>query len=442
MTQLTVLGGANEIGGNKLLLEDRGTRVFLDFGQSFNFGERYFTEYLGPRERFGLRDHLALDLLPRLSGLYSREMLAPTDLRYGPSEFHAVFLSHIHFDHTSHIRFIDPSIPVHLGETGKRMLDAWEESGRDSLGEHDYRTFRTGKRVRIDDIEVEPIHVDHSTPSAYGFIVHTSDATVAYTGDFRLHGPMARNTRDFIERARKARVDTLVCEGTRVAPRDKRQNLSEQGVVDRCDKIIGGTKKLVLTTFYPRDIDRMKSFHRLAVKHDRVFVVSSRVAYLLHALKDDPRIEVPDPLTDEHMGVYCRELLRTDEWERPLRGAGLGAEDIRKDPSSYILHLQFSHLGELVDIRPPRGSPFIRSMSEPFEEDDIEDEVLRNWMARFALELHQAHASGHCSMAEVFGAVEEIAPKRIVPVHTEHQELFRERFGGRVVLPAKGPMRV
>ena len=35
MTSLTFYGGVNEIGGNKILLEDKDTKVFLDFGLSF-----------------------------------------------------------------------------------------------------------------------------------------------------------------------------------------------------------------------------------------------------------------------------------------------------------------------------------------------------------------------------------------------------------------------
>jgi len=41
MVSLTFYGGVNEIGGNKVLLEDRKVRVFLDFGQSFTFGADY-----------------------------------------------------------------------------------------------------------------------------------------------------------------------------------------------------------------------------------------------------------------------------------------------------------------------------------------------------------------------------------------------------------------
>jgi hypothetical protein len=30
MTKLTFYGGVNEIGGNKILLEDKGTKIFLE----------------------------------------------------------------------------------------------------------------------------------------------------------------------------------------------------------------------------------------------------------------------------------------------------------------------------------------------------------------------------------------------------------------------------
>jgi predicted metal-dependent RNase len=35
MTTLTFYGAVNEIGGNKILLEDKDAKLFLDFGMSF-----------------------------------------------------------------------------------------------------------------------------------------------------------------------------------------------------------------------------------------------------------------------------------------------------------------------------------------------------------------------------------------------------------------------
>ncbi|MFP3950475.1 MAG: hypothetical protein ACLFUZ_05320 [Candidatus Micrarchaeia archaeon] len=48
MVSLTFYGGAGEIGGNKILLEDKGAKIYLDFGEEFNFGEGFFYEWLVP----------------------------------------------------------------------------------------------------------------------------------------------------------------------------------------------------------------------------------------------------------------------------------------------------------------------------------------------------------------------------------------------------------
>ena len=50
MVKLNFYGGINQIGGNKILLEDQDTKIFLDFGMNFNDHNKYFTEYMPPRK--------------------------------------------------------------------------------------------------------------------------------------------------------------------------------------------------------------------------------------------------------------------------------------------------------------------------------------------------------------------------------------------------------
>ena len=177
--RLTFYGGINEIGGNKILLEDRDTRVFFDFGMSFADEAQYFCGYLMPRGVNGAGDYLEFNLLPRLRGLYAEDMIKNTDIKCEESQFDAVFLSHPHIDHIGHLPFIDENIPVYCGECTKIIIDAMQESGRIDLGEHEFQPFRTGKRVKVGGLTVEPVHVDHSVPGAYGFIIHTSEGSIA-----------------------------------------------------------------------------------------------------------------------------------------------------------------------------------------------------------------------------------------------------------------------
>jgi ribonuclease J len=433
MVKLTFYGGVGEIGGNKILLEDQRTRIFFDFGQSFGFGSDFFTGWLGPRAINGLGDYFEFGLLPRIRGLYSEELLADTDLAYGKPEFDAVFLSHAHFDHINHIRFLDPKIPVHLGVGTKLFLQCMEETGSCGYGEHRYQTFRTGKKIRVADIVVEPIHVDHSIPAAYGFLIDTSEGTVAYTGDLRVHGPRKDMTEEFVAKAEEFKPEALICEGTRMVETENRKNYSEQEVESLSTEIVSSTDKAVFVTHYSRDMDRFRSFYNVAKGCGRRIVISPKTAFLLSRLVDDKRLSFPDPMKDESILVYYRRKKsgRFDErdyyvWERTFMDKMVTHDFVSKNQRKLIMDLDFYQFTELIDIRPETGGHFIHSMSEPFSEEDIEDDVMHNWLDHFGLHFHQLHASGHLNRNQLAALIQQIKPKKIFPVHTENPRLFEK----------------
>ncbi len=417
MANLTFYGGVGEIGGNKILVEDRDARIWLDMGAPFDLGEQYFVEFLQPRDRFGLRDYFALDLIRRIPGLYSSEALDPTDMAWEPPAFSSIFITHVHsLDTTARAPFL-------------------------KLGNHAYQTFRSGQTKTVDGLEVEPIHVDHSAPAAYGYLVHTSEGTIAYTGDLRHHGPKKALTDDFIGAAAAAKPVVLITEGTRVTPDDPRGTLTEADVkADAIRLLTPLQEKLAIVTFPGRDVDRIRTFFEVAQAVGRKFVVNAKTAHLLLTLQKDTHIAVPDVMREGDLVLFDRLLRKTDPWERELqtklKDRVVSAEQIAARPSEYLVQLDFWHLPELVDLRPPPGSPFIHSKSEPFEEDDVNDAVLQHWLNRFGLQRHQLHASGHLSEWEVGEMIRTIDAKAVMPVHTQHAERFGQ-IARRVVQPIR-----
>jgi ribonuclease J len=434
MVRLTFYGGVNEIGGNKVLLEDGGVRIFLDFGQSFTMGCEFFTGWLSPRTINGLGDYFQFDLLPKLKGLYAEKQLRHTDVPYVTPRFDAVFLSHAHFDHVNHIQFLDPEIPVYVGVGTKLFLEAMEKtSGFCNYGEHKYRTFRTGDKIEVGNMVVEPVHVDHSIPAAYGFLVHTSEGTVVYTGDLRSHGPRKDMTEEFTERACECEPVAMICEGTRMVNKEKRKNYSEQQVEHLSNKIVGSTDKIVFVTHYSRDMDRFRSFYTAAKNNGRQIVVSPKTAFLLRKLVKDERLNLPDPLNNKTILVYYKRKKsgKFDEkdyyvWERQFMDEMVTHEFVRKNQRKLIMDLDFYQFAELIDIKPDRSSHFIHSMSEPFSEEDIEDQVMHNWLNHFKMYFHQLHASGHMNRQQITRLINRVMPKRIFPIHTENQQLFKK----------------
>jgi ribonuclease J len=432
------LGGVREIGGNKVLVEDGPDRVLFDFGPSFSpQAEEFYVDYLQPRTTCPAKDLLEFDLLPRLSGLYSREALGDADLAYAPPEVHAVFVSHAHADHAGYLRLIDPEIPVYVGEGTKTLLDAIATSTQMKYGEHPWRVFRDGSPVQVGRVEVVPFPVDHSIPFAYGFLVRTSGGTLAYTGDFRHHGPRAADTHRFFEEVAKEGVDALVIEGTRAGP-DPRRNLTEDGVRKSVDRVLEGHDQLALACTYPRDVDRLSTLHAAALSAGRDLVVSVRTAYLLGQVA--PRFApgvVPVPGHSAGLRVYARRKRKSFVWERPYLDDALTAEEVRSRGRQYLLALDFAHFPELIDLRPTKGSPFIHSMSEPFSEDDVSDQVMHNWLDHFGLAFHQMHASGHASGPELLELIRTTRARTVYPIHTQHPEAF-EAAGPTVHPPELG----
>lgn len=110
--EVTLYGGVEEVGGNKILLRDRETRIFLDFGMSFAQKKRYFGEYLNPRVANGLGDLLEMGLLPDIEGLYRKDLLEMMGRVHKDPEYLAIFLTHAHLDHCSYVSFVDETIPI------------------------------------------------------------------------------------------------------------------------------------------------------------------------------------------------------------------------------------------------------------------------------------------------------------------------------------------
>jgi ribonuclease J len=128
MVKLTFYGGVKEIGGNKILLEDNGTRIFLDFGKNFTLSNKFYGGYLVPRSVNGVGDHLEFGIIPKLAGLYRNDLLNGTGLGSGAPRFDAVLVSHPHIDHIGCLSFLHEEIPVHCGEIAKLIIDAIEET--------------------------------------------------------------------------------------------------------------------------------------------------------------------------------------------------------------------------------------------------------------------------------------------------------------------------
>ncbi|MCR4428002.1 MAG: MBL fold metallo-hydrolase [Caldiserica bacterium] len=457
--KIKLWGGVGEIGGNIVEIEAGGERVILDFGQSFSRGNEYFYEFLKPRIGAGLLDYLEFDLIPPLPGLYDPKLLRLTNLEVSDPRFAGVFISHAHGDHCMFIKFLHPEIPLYMGETTRSILEVVETTSHSfQIGEHrNLACFRTGSEISIgNNFLIRPVHVDHSVPGAYGFIVETPDGYIVYSGDIRFHGPLSRLSQDFVEKALKVRPKALILEGTRV---DSSRKDSEERVFNDCLDKVKQTRNLVVVGVYPKDLDRLHTFYRISRECGRKLAIPLKTACVIDSLKEDPHLDLARHIWEDKENVFVHFhraksgdflekdyrpcILKDQGFSSPeracLRERRITAEEIGKRQEEYIWVLDFFHLTELVEAKPKPGSLYLFSMSEILEDpiDELESEILKNWCQRFNLEYFVSHASGHACREELADLVNSINPEVLIPIHTVHPQKFLDFFP-KVIFPERG----
>lgn len=467
------------------MVEDKGTRIFLDFGMQMGKVGDYFAQFLAARTLNGMGDLFEFGLLPRVSGLYRRDYSKHMGEFHGwasddhkkDTAFDGVVLTHAHVDHAAYIHYLRPDIPIYCSEATRLIMQGLQDTGsreeyimfkqnfqiyENSKGEmskgkgEEYQeprkivTFENMKKFKVDSIEVEPLAVDHSLPGVTGLILHTSKGSIAYTADIRFHGRRASDSQKFVEQCANSDVDMLLCEGTRISETFSK---TEFEVEQDVKSVVNKTKKLVVCSYPIRDLDRLLSFYNAAKESDRDLVVDLKQAYLLKLFQtsehwkkvfprpDDKRIKINIPrkswgLIGKDIEYWTSKLLLEDydKWEREFldyRNA-TNYQEISANQKSLIFYCSDYQLQQLIDVRPEDGSTYIRSLTEPFDDEmELQEERIKRWMEHFGLisaekDWNHTHVSGHGSGDQIKEVIEGAEAKSLVPIHTEHPEYHKK----------------
>ena len=445
MISLTFYGGVNEIGGNKILLQDKDTKIFLDFGKGFTSLGNYFEQFLAPRTSNGILDFITMGLVPDIPGIYRDDLMFKAGREIKEPDVDGVVISHAHADHVDYASFLHRDIPLYMDQTTQNLIKTIQERSGSAIDREilEYKlagaargepkiqrtvnTFRTEEKFNIGSLEIEPIHVDHSVPGAYGFIIYINGGLVVYTGDLRRHGAKPQMTEEFIEKAKAVKLIALVAEGTRI--KDVPTNESEQLVYDQSNELTKKTKNLIFADFNFKDVDRVRTFYDVAKKNGRKLVIKIKDAYFLKHLSSDSALNLPN-WDDKNIAIYkakYRSGTYSDsdyyDEDRVFATApnAMTVAEIAAHPNKYLCAIGFFSFNALIDMNLKSGAVYIHSASEAFnEEQDLSTKRLNNWLEKFQMEYHQIHCSGHAKGADLMDMVKEIDAKMLFPIHTEY----------------------
>jgi ribonuclease J len=274
---------------------------------------------------------------------------------------------------------------------------------------------------------------------------------LVYSGDLRMHGMRPDLTTDFVEKAAEATPDLMLCEGTRI---NDATSSNENIVYETCNKVATQANErnlFIFADYSYKDIDRFQTFYKLAKSSNRIMLITPKTArYLSLLAENDPELSKVIPkANDEFIGIYKHRAKSgsyadkdydTDDLESFRQTNVWTYKEVQTNKSKIIMALGAYHVQELIDLNPGNGI-YVHSSSEPFnEEGEVDETRTNNWIERFGMVRVHAHCSGHASSGDLNRILDEVSPKQIIPMHTEHPEFFRT-FRGDGALRLAEPMK-
>jgi ribonuclease J len=399
-------GGLGVIGSSKIMVSDGDHRVLLDVGLDIPSGGNLFRPPVAERPGRLLPDRLRVGGAPRIPGLFDPGLLDQGDPIAEPVAHTHVFVSHPHIDHVGLAGFVRPDVPVHAHTDAVDLLAALATTGAGLPGgDPAWSRMAAGDVVPVGSMRVECVPVDHDVPGACGYLVHTPDGTIAYTGDIRFHGRHAERSWAFAEEAAGCAV--LITEATTLSfPANDDPPRTEDDVVKSFIDHLASADGLVLLSLYDRDVERAAEFTEAARTVGRTVVWPAATAALLAAL-----------------GVPVDDVT---------------GEDVRAKPGAFVVQPDIADLPALLDLPLTGGEVFLHANGEPLGEFDPRWAVFTDWLTKLGVTLHRIGGTGHATPEHLHEFVERVAPDVVCPIHTFEPARLYPPHAVRRVIPRYG----
>ena len=421
-TKITFHNGILTIGGTIIEISYEDSHIFFDFGSEYDPASD-----VQPTDLQGLLDE---KLVPYLNNIYDPSIPIRGYKSYKDNFKHtAVFLSHVHLDHSKIVNYLNPSIPMYTLEGTKSLLNTLNinddflfslhekknSNTRDIVGVKENETIEVGK------IKVKIMPVDHDAYGACGLLIKTPDLVISYTGDIRLHGYREEDTLNFCKESKNC--DVLLIEGVSVSFQDFDEDISEkeisseQQLIDKINEIVkNNPNKQITFNYYISNIERILNIIKT---NPRTVVLDAYYSYVLKEATGYEsyyyQLDDKDYNLDEKYKIDFEELLNDENrffWQLDVL-AILNMDKLKKD--GIYIHSNATPLGEFD----PAYKPFV----EMFKKHNIE--------------FIRLSCSGHAHPYDLIKIINLIKPKLLVPIHSYHPErLYNE--SGDVLLPERG----
>lgn len=415
----TNIKGSIEVGGSCVELSSGDTRIIIDVGSPL---PSLADEAPNP------------DPLPSAPGLFQGDDRKPSD---------GVLISHAHLDHYGLLEKVKPEIPKYMTRATHDLIELTRTllSQEPSSPLENVRVIKEREPFNIGPFEITAWLMDHSAFGAQAFVVRAGEKTVIYSGDFRKHGRKGWTYDAFLDGAPKE-ADALILEGTTLG-RPSGTQKTEDDLQAEVESLLKA-KKPVCLYCSGQNIDRLVTFYKACQKTGRTLVVDSYTALVLNKVAEsNPRIPHPSKRW-KGLRVYFPRISSKiaerlgEKTLYDLTPSKIEKEDLNDSPSKVALLVRPSVVGFIErHLSNFRDGILIYSLWRGYQKTWSTGEFI-SFMEDRGFEQEYIHTSGHADEATLLEVVDRLNPIRVVPIHTEHPELYKTLFGAKACLLKDG----
>lgn len=408
--KLTIHRGTNQIGGCITEIESGGYRIFIDFGE-------------------------------QLPGTEKKELQPIDGLTCGDVSKSALFITHYHGDHIGKICDTVADLPIYVGKTALKIFNCLEsrlshipdpneseKHKRIVLRIKTINTFKQLQKVKVGEIVITPLLIDHSAFDAYMFIIEADNQRILHTGDFRGHGFRSKGLIPTLKSYAK-NIDYIISEGSNILRPNATIQTEQELQKDFEMQFRKNKYNFVLLS--STNIDRIFALYHASKNAKRCFVCDSYQTDILKIVSENHKQYTPfyDIDYDQTTSSVGRFFDLKRQRQNAFSFNGNLKPFLEKNGFCMLIRSTDAFKPLLDEYAKSNDSKIYYSMYQGYLDRNKSafNKSLYNFLEPYKFEYK--HTSGHADLETLKTVFETVKPKcGIIPIHTEAPEKFQELF--------------
>ena len=408
--KLTIHRGTNQIGGCVTEIESGGFKIFIDFGE-------------------------------QLPGTEKKELQPIDGLNSGDVSKSALFITHYHGDHIGKICDTLTGLPIYIGKTALEIFNCLEsrlthipdpnESEKHKKIVERIKTINTFEqlhKIKIGEIVVTPLLIDHSAFDAYMFIIEADNRRILHTGDFRGHGFRSKGLIPTLKSYAK-NIDYIISEGSNILRPNA--TIQTEQELQKDFEIQFRKNKYNFVLVSSTNIDRIFALYHASKNAKRCFVCDGYQTDILKIVSENHKqyttfYDIDYDQTTSSVGRFfdlkrqgqnpfsfngnLKPFLDTNGFCMLIRSTDAYKSLLDEYAKSNNTKIYYSMWNGYLDCNRPAFNESFYKFLEPYK-------------------IEYMHTSGHADLETLKTVFETVKPKcSIIPIHTEAPEKFHDIF--------------